>query len=182
MTALVWPAGTGQELRDVPVKLVEGNICNKDSVREAVQGQDIVFHCAGKVDDWGPRDDYYKVNVEGTRNMLEASRAAGVRHFIYVSSLVVLGAPETNPIDETHPYTGNLFNPYLETKLLSEQLVREFYAMHKLPVTIIRPGILWGPGDTTIFPRMAQLAKCGLMFTLGRGDNILCLTYVSNYG
>ena len=180
ITALVWPAGTGQELRDMPVRIVEANICNKDSVREAVQGQEIIFHCAGKVDDWGPRNDYYKVNVEGTRNMLESSRAAGVKHFIYVSSLVILGIPETNPVDETHPYTDNLFNPYLETKLLSEQLVREFYAEHKLPVTIIRPGILWGPGDTTIFPRMARLAKCGLMFTVGRGDNILCLTYVSN--
>ena len=180
VTALVWPAGAGEAFRDLPVKILEGNICSKESVGRAMQGQEIVFHCAGKVDDWGPRQQYYEVNVEGTRNLLEAGRAAGVRHFIHISSLVVLGIPEHNPVDESMPYTGVLANPYLETKMLSEKLVRDFNASTGLPATIIRPGILWGPGDTTIFPRMARLAKLRMLLTVGRGDNILCITYVPN--
>lgn len=180
VTALVWPAVTGETLRHLPVRIVAGDICDQESVMQAVKGQDTVYHCAGKVDDWGPREGYYIVNVEGTRNMLDASRAAGVRHVIYVSSLAVLGVPKTNPVDEAEPYTDIFFNPYQETKILSEKLVREFYAGHRLPVTIIRPGILWGLGDTTIFPRMERIAKLHLLVPIGKGDNIICLTYVPN--
>ena len=69
----------------------------------------------------------------------------------------------------------------METKLVSEKLVLEYHNKHRLPVTIIRPGILWGPEDTSIFPRLERLAAKGLMiFKMGMGDNVLCLSYVPN--
>ena len=179
--ALVWPPSTCSTLQNLSVTMLEGDIQNTALVMQAAKGKDVVFHCAGKVDDWGPRHEFYQVNVEGTRNMLEASRAAGVKHFIHISSLVVLGIPETTPVDETMPYSTKFFNPYMETKFLSEKLVIEYHNKHKLPVTIIRPGILWGPGDTSIFPRLERLASKGLMiFKMGTGNNVLCLSYVHN--
>ena len=179
--ALVWPSSNCSTLQNLSVTMLEGDIQNADLVMQAVKGNDVVFHCAGKVDDWGPRHEFYQVNVEGTRNMLDASRAAGVKHFIHISSLVVLGIPETTPVDETMPYSTKFFNPYMETKFLSEKLVIEYHNKHKLPVTIIRPGILWGPGDTSIFPRLERLASKGLMiFKMGTGNNVLCLSYVHN--
>ncbi|MCX5900184.1 MAG: NAD-dependent epimerase/dehydratase family protein [Proteobacteria bacterium] len=180
VTGLVWPAAACPSLQGRPVRLLVGDIRDLDAVTKAVQGQDVVFHCAGKVDDWGPRDEYYMVNVEGTRMMLEASRAAGVKHFIHISSLVVVGLPKKNPIDETAPYTNNPANFYMETKLVSEKMVLEYGTIHGLAVTIIRPGILWGPGDTTMLPRMERLAKSRLLVPIGGGGNILCLTHVAN--
>ena len=179
--ALVWPPSTCSTLQNLSVTMLEGDIQNTALVMQAAKGKDVVFHCAGKVDDWGPRYEFCQVNVEGTRNMLEASRAAGVKHFIHISSLVVLGIPESTPVDETMPYSTKFFNPYMETKFLSEKLVIEYHNKHKLPVTIIRPGILWGPGDTSIFPRLERLASKGLMiFKMGTGNNVLCLSYVHN--
>lgn len=179
--AMVWPRSTRSALQNLPVTIFECDIRNADSVMQAVKGKDVVFHCAGKVDDWGPRNEFYRVNVDGTRNMLDACRVAGVKHFIHISSLAVLGIPETAPVDETLPYTTKPFHPYMETKLASEKLVLEYHNEHKLPVTIIRPGILWGPGDTSIFPRLERLASSGLMiFKIGTGNNVLCLSYVPN--
>jgi nucleoside-diphosphate-sugar epimerase len=69
-------------------------------------------------------------------------------NFIHISSLVVLGIPDTAPVNEIMPYTIKCFNPYMETKLISEKMVLNYHNQNKLPVTVIRPGILWGLGDT----------------------------------
>lgn len=180
VTALVWPAGTGAALTGSTAQVSTIDICDAAAVRCAVQGHQVVIHCAGKVDDWGPPEEYSRVNVQGTCNLLEACRAAGVGHLIHVSSLVVLGIPEKNPLDETSPYAGRIMTPYQETKLLAEKAVLKFHAAHGMGVTILRPGILWGPGDSTIFPRMARLARMRLLVPVGTGDTILCLTHVEN--
>lgn len=180
VTAMVWPPGSGAGLQELPLRILTGSILDPEAVARAVAGQDAVYHIAGKVDDWGPRDEYYAVNVQGTRALLGASLAAGIKHFLHISSLVVLGIPEKNPLDETTAYTGTFQNPYMETKLLSEIEVREFGAARGFPVTIIRPGIIWGPGDTTMLPRMERLAKLRLLVPVGRGDALLCLTHVAN--
>jgi len=179
--ALVWPRSTCPVLENLPVTIFACDIRDAASVAHAAKGTDTVFHCAGKVDDWGPREEFYRINVEGTRNVLEASRAAGVKHFIHISSLSVLGFPGTAPADETMPCTTRPFNPYMETKLAAEKIVLEYHHRHKLPVTIIRPGILWGPEDTSIFSRIERLASKGMMiFKIGAGNNVLCLSYIQN--
>jgi len=180
VTVLVRRTSSCAAFAGCPVKRVTGDIQDRDALARAAQGNDIVFHCAGRVADWGQREEFLRVNVEGTRNILDASRSAGVQHFIHVSSLVVLGVPRTNPVTETTPYATRYFHPYVETKVLAEQLVLDYHARHLMPATIIRPGIIWGPGDTTIFPRLEQLARKGLMVTIGRGNNVLCLSYIGN--
>jgi nucleoside-diphosphate-sugar epimerase len=180
VTVLVRATSTRAAFAGCPVAVVTGDMADRAALARAAQGADTVFHCAGRVADWGPREDFLRVNVEGTRNILEASRGAGVRHFLHISSLVVVGVPDTNPVTETTPYTTSYFHPYVETKVLAERLVLDCYTRYRLPVTIIRPGIIWGPGDTTIFPRLEQLARKGLMVTIGRGNNVLCLSYIEN--
>ena len=180
VTVLVRQTSNCSAFAGCPVALVTGDVQDRDSLARATRGNDTVFHCAGRVADWGPRSEFYRVNVEGTRNLLDASCSAGIQHFIHVSSLVVLGVPRTMPVTETTPYATRYFHPYVETKILAEQLVLDCHARYRLPATIVRPGIIWGPGDTTIFPRIEQLARKGLMVILGRGDNILCLSYIGN--
>jgi nucleoside-diphosphate-sugar epimerase len=180
VSVLVRSTSNCAPLRGIPVQTITGDVQDRASLDRAVSGNDVVMHCAGKVEDWGKRQQFFQINVEGTRNLLEASCAAGIKHFIHTSSLTVLGIPRGTPIDETTPYTKDYFEPYTETKIISEQLVLDFHHKHRLPVTIIRPGVIWGPGDTTILPRLERFAKKGLIFNIGRGDNILCLSYISN--
>jgi len=83
-------------------------------------------------------------------------------------------------VTETAPYAARPFHPYVATKILAEQLVLDCYNTYRLPITIIRPGIIWGPGDTTIFPRLEHMARKKLLAVIGRGTNVLCLSYIGN--
>lgn len=180
VTALVRQTSNCAALAGCSVARVIGDVQDRDSLARATQGNDIVFHCAGRVADWGPQQDFYRVNVEGTSNLLAASRRSGIRHVIHISSLVVLGVPRSMPVTETAPYAARPFHPYVATKILAEQLVLDCYTRDRLPVTILRPGIIWGPGDTTIFPRLEQLARKKMLAFIGRGNNVLCLSYIGN--
>lgn len=180
VTVLVRQTSNCSAFAGCPVARITGDVQDRDSLARSMQGNELVFHCAGRVADWGPREEFLRVNVEGTRNLLDASRSAGVRHFIHISSLVVLGVPHSTPVKETAPYAARAFHPYVETKILAEKLVLDCYNRYRLPITIIRPGIIWGPGDTTIFPRLELLARKKLLAFIGRGNNVLCLSYIEN--
>lgn len=168
-------------LNGYDIETVEGNLLDPSSLKKATSGQDIVFHNAGMVDQWGKRETFYNVNVDGTNNLLKACLSSGIKRFIHSSSVTVLGKPRNNsPMDETFPYAEHTFEFYTETKILSEKAVLDYYEKEGLPVTVIRPGIIWGPGDTTILPRLERLTRKGLIFNIGKGNNVLCLTYISN--
>jgi len=180
VTVLVRPTSRCAAFAGYPVARITGDVLDRDCLLRAARGNDMVFHCAGRVADWGPRQEFYRVNVEGTRNLLAASRGAGIQHVIHISSLVVLGVPRSMPVNETAPYAARALHPYIETKILAEKRVLDYYNKHRLPITIIRPGIIWGPGDTTILPRLEQLARKKLLAFIGRGNNVLCLSYIGN--
>lgn len=178
---LVRPTSDCSLLKDYDIEIITGDLLQRDTLVEAAKGQEVVLHNAAKVADWGKREEFYQVNVQGTKNLLDACLATGVKRFIYTSSLTVLGASRsTRPVDERTPYTTRYFEPYTETKILTEKLVLDYYNTHNIPVTIIRPGMIWGPGDTTIFPRIERLAKKRLLLIIGQGTNTLCLSYISN--
>jgi len=179
--ALVRSTSNLQRLDRHKIETVTGSLEDFESLRRAVRGQDIVFNNAGRVVEWGSRADFYRVNVDGTENLLNACLAAGIKRFVHTSSLTVLGIPlGTEPLSEVSPYTERHFEFYTETKIVSEKLVLDFCAREHIPAVIIRPGVIWGPEDTTIFPRLEKLARKGLIFNIGSGDNILCLSYISN--
>ena len=179
--ALVRNTSKLSRLQGQDIENVEGNLLDIDSLKKATSGQNIVFHNAGIVNEWGKRETFYKVNVDGAKNLLEACLASGIKRFVHTSSVTVLGKPcGKSPMDETFPYTERYFEFYTETKILSEKVVLDYYNKEKLPVTVIRPGIIWGPGDTTILPRLERLTRKGFVFNMGKGNNVLCLSYVSN--
>ena len=145
VTALVRETSNCSAFAGCPAARVFGDVQDQDSLARATRGNDIVFHCAGRVADWGPRQEFYRVNVEGTGNLLEASRSAGIRHVIHISSLVVLGVPRSVPVNETAPYAARAFHPYIETKILAERLVLDYYTRYRLPITISPAGNYLGP-------------------------------------
>ena len=130
-----------------------GDVLEPDSLLAAMRGCDAVFHTAGVVADyWGQNVELtYRVNVDGTRNVVDAALAAGVPRVVHTSSQAALGfGDDKTPIDETHPY--NLppqVYPYGHSKHLAEQVVQE--AIHRgLHAVIVNPSVVIGPRDVTL--------------------------------
>lgn len=144
----------------------------------AVAGADCVLHSAALSAPWGRRADFLRVNVEGTRRLLEAAAGAGVRRFVHVSSSsVVFDNRDRRGVDEREGPPRRYLADYPESKALAEGVVRGFPG---LETVILRPRGIFGPGDTSILPRLMSLARAGKLRVIGRGDNEADLTYVDN--
>lgn len=154
---------------------VRGDITDAPSLSAACSGMDAVVHLAAHVRDWGSRDEFYRVNVQGTRNLLEAARTAGVRKFVHVSTEAVLldGTPLVNA-DETRPLPEHPIGLYPWSKALAEKEVRGANAPN-FETMVVRPRLIWGKGDTTLTPRLVQAMKSG-QFAWIEGGNVLTST------
>lgn len=140
---------------DEGVELVRGDLLDPDSLRRAAQGVEVVYHCAARValPYQGDRLQIFRANVEGTRNVLQASEEAGVRRFVFVSSVAVYGDPREPLVREDHP--KNPKGPYAESKVLAEELV-EMAGDRGLETVILRPCVIYGPGDRNFLPQIAE--------------------------
>ncbi len=167
-------------LEGLPVELCEGDLGDAASLERAARGQRLVFHTAGRVSDWGPRSAFLEANREGTRRVIVACRGAGVERLVHVSSLTVLGLPrDGRSIDEGAPYAEAPPDFYTQSKIAAERLVREAHGAG-LATTVVRPGVIWGPGDTTILPRFVALLRRGRMVYVAGGRNRIALSHVRN--
>jgi dihydroflavonol-4-reductase len=134
------------------VEIAFGDVQDPVSVRAAVECCDAVIHAAGYFRFWGPRARYWGVNVEGTRNAVEAALAAGVRRFVHISTVAVVGRPRPGAvIDETYPCRP--VDDYQRTKWEGERLVQEAVG-RGLPAVILRPGAFYGPWGRYAFNRL----------------------------
>ncbi len=179
--ALVRRSSDTTALRRSGIELSEGDVSDLPALRRAMEGRQLVFHTAGKVSDWGSRQEFWQANVEGTANVIRACRDAGVQRLIHVSSLTVLGLPRSGKrVDEKTPPAGSVRDFYTISKLAGEKLVRAAHGRGGLETVVIRPGVIWGPGDTTILPRLIALLRRGHLVFIGRGNNHLGLSHVEN--
>jgi nucleoside-diphosphate-sugar epimerase len=117
------------------------------------------------------------VNVHGLETIVRAATASGVRRFVHVSSITVHGNDVRGAADENSPLRVAP-NPYSRSKLAGEKLLRRMIRDEGAPVTIVRPGWIYGPGDAASFARFARLIEQGRMIVVGSGDNHLPLIYV----
>ena len=163
-------------------EVVRGGLEDLDSITQAVEGADIVYHLAARVDTPGTKNDFLQTNLEGTERVLTACLRQGVKRAVYSSSLAVYG-PVSNGqrIDENTPHdeSPQLRDFYAESKILADQYTVGFARETGLPITIIRPGIVYGPGK--------QLPVGLLGFTLGKNNFVfgnpkhrIPLNYVEN--
>jgi nucleoside-diphosphate-sugar epimerase len=172
--------GARGRLAGLPVEHVTGSLLDAGALAEAARGVEIVFHLAALAADWGPRETFLEVNAEGTRRALEAARVAGVRRFVHMSSLAVHRFTGHVDAAEDVPAAEADF-PYGASKVEAERHVREAQARTGLETTVIRPGlVIFGPGDTTSFARMAPLLSRGLWVHADGGRPLLCYSYVEN--
>ena len=143
----------------------------------AVRGVDRVLHCAARTGPWGRAADYEAVNVRGLQTLVESALAAGVRRFVHVSSITVHGNDVHGTADETAPLRVEP-NPYSRSKVAGERLLARLIREQGAPVTIVRPGWIYGPRDVASFARFAAMIQRGKMVIIGSGCNHIPLIYV----
>jgi nucleoside-diphosphate-sugar epimerase len=178
--ALVRPSSDCSFLRGLGVDLCEGDLADPDSVRRAVEGATVVYHCAARVGDWGPASAFQGAIVDTTRHVVEACRSAGVGRLLHVSSIAAYGRPPwpAGPLDEELPLGRNLWpnDHYPRAKVEAEKLVWE----SGLPVTVVRPSWFYGPRDRTTMPRVVTALRKRQVSILGTGDNLLNLIFAGD--
>jgi nucleoside-diphosphate-sugar epimerase len=177
--AIALPGDAGIEtLKLSGVEVVEGDIRDYDKVRDAMHGIDICFHAAALVSDWGPYQLFYDVMVEGTENVCKAAVDAGIKRLVKVSTNDVFGLSEEAVMDETFPMSP-WNEPYPDTKILAEEVAWKYHKESGLEVTMVYPCWIYGPGDKTFVPLLADaILKKELIFF--RKHTLVWPTYVSN--
>lgn len=138
-------------LEGLDVEHVVGDLTQPDSIEAAMDGIEIVFHVAAWMGGHDPTGQQYAVTVEGTRNILQSARLAGVKRFIHTSSVAALGVPKASRapfmIDERHTWNYRPeFYPYGYAKYLAEQEVQKAVAVG-LDAVIVNPTMVFGAGD-----------------------------------
>ena len=177
--ALVLPAEDASWLEDHGVAVYRGDIRDLHSLAPPMRGVDTVFHLAALQGVWQPIENYYKVNVGGTKNVCQAVIASGARRLVHVSSWTIYGMAHGRPLDEDTPAAPRR-DPYWITKAQGDLLVQHMIAHDGLPATIIRPGTVFGAGDRLNFGRMADKLRVGKAIIIGSGHNALPLVYVTD--
>ena len=153
-----------------------------DALAEAFADCRAVVHAAARVDITGPWEDYERANVVGTRRVVEAARRAGVPRFVLVSSPSVAHAG--HPLIGAHAEPADPSNArghYSRSKAMAEA---EALAADddRLAVTVVRPHLVWGPGDTQLTERIIDRARSGRLVTIGTGAALIDTTYIDNAG
>ena len=171
------------------LQVVEGDICDKDTVAAAVEGIDTVFHTAAIIDLMGGAsvtDEYrqrsFAVNVGGTENLVQAAPGGRRQRFVYTASnSVVMGGKRISGGDETLPYTERFNDLYTETKVAAERFVLSQNGVRDMLTCSIRPSGIWGRGDQTMFRKLFESVLAGHVKVLVGGKNAkLDNSYVHN--
>ena len=176
---LVRPGDSGRLPADVDVDVRFADIGDRAAIRAAVSGVDHILHCAARTGTWGPEGDFQQTNVYGLETLVRAALAAGVRRIVHVSSITVHGIDVRGAADENAPFRDSP-NPYSRSKIAGEWLLQRMILEDGAPVTIVRPGWIYGPGDAASFARVARMIERGRMVMVGSGGNHLPLIYVQD--
>jgi nucleoside-diphosphate-sugar epimerase len=178
--ALARPGSDTSLLDRLGALVHRGDITDAAVVQAAVEGADTVVHCAAKVGEWGPVEDYRAVNVDALRQLLEACKGRPLERFVHLSSLGVYAARHHHGTDETEPLPEAHVDGYTQTKVEAEKLVLEYHRQHGIPVVVLRPGFIYGPRDRTLLPKVIDNLRRRQIRYIGTGRRALNTIYVGN--
>lgn len=157
-----------------------GDVADADAVAEAMAGVDAVVHAAGLVAVTGDWDDFVSTNVIGTKNVVDAARHEGVSRFVQISSpsvahsgTALVGAP-AGAADPT-----STRGHYATSKAMAE-LTALAADSREMSVVVLRPHLIWGPGDTQLVGRIVERARQGRLAIIGTGAALIDTTYIDN--
>jgi len=178
-------SGKKEYLAGLPVRIVEGDICDKEKVAETLKDQAIVYHVAALPfipDSYANPEEFFRVNVEGTIALMRhAIESESVERFVYLSSSEVYGTAQTVPMAEDHPTLPR--STYAVSKLAADRTVFTLYREHGLPSVIVRLFNSYGPNITQpyIVPEIAlQLLEGKGILKLGNVDSSRDFTFVED--
>ncbi|MGI9316425.1 MAG: NAD-dependent epimerase/dehydratase family protein [bacterium] len=172
------PGIGSDQLKEAGARLNLRTVTDRTLVTELVNGVEVVFHLAAAFREMSvPDNHYHRVNVEGTRLLLEESENSGVRKFVYCSTCGVHGDVDTPPADEDSPIAPADY--YQRSKFEAEPVVSEFY-QRGLNTVIIRPAAIYGPGDPAHFGMIFRQANKGYFPMFGDGATLYHPLYIDN--
>lgn len=146
----------------------------------ACRGVQGVVHAGALSSAWGKYKDFYDINVEGTKNVIDACLANDVERLVYISSPSVMSRHEEQlNLDESHPLPEKHVSMYSETKALAEREVQKAN-QQGLKTVILRPKAIYGPGDQSTFPRIIDVLSKGRLPVFGNGETFTNITHVSD--
>lgn len=156
-------------------------LCSLESVTaDDIGGCETVIHAAARVEEWGRKSAFWAANVEGTAHLLAAAREAGVVTFVHISTdSVLFTGKHLEAVDETTPLPERSSFPYAESKAEAERLVRAAND-EAMRTVVLRPVLLWGPGDRTILPVLAELVRDNKFVWIDRGRSKVSTTHIDN--
>ena len=165
------------------MEVMAGELTDRDSVRQAVKGREIVFHLGALIAipySYQAPVSYIHTNTEGTVNVLQSAREEGVERVVHTSTSEVYGTAQYAPIDEKHPLKGQ--SPYSASKIGADKMAEAFHLSFDLPVVTVRPFNTFGPRQSTraIIPTIIVQCLLGEKIHLGNLHPTRDLNYVSN--
>ena len=176
---LVRDASKGEELARLGVEIIRGDLTDAASLARAVQGCSIVIHTAAQVSSVPHRATFERSNVRGTESLLRAASEAEVGRFVHLSSIAVFGLAASGDITDQSP-RGRSGDPYCDTKFDAEEVVLRYQNEGRLPITILRPSAVYGPGSTHWSVIPLKRIKKGRMFVFDGGHGLLNYVYIDN--
>jgi nucleoside-diphosphate-sugar epimerase len=178
--ALVRSDSSGAIVERIGAEPVRGHLGNAGSLRSAATGCEFAFHAAAQLGEWGSREDFIRDNVDGTRNTREACADAGVRRFVHVGTEAALlaGKPLVE-VDETAPLRPDSKALYPATKAMAEQAVLDANTPD-FETVVVRPRLVWGPGDTSVLPALVELIDKGRFAWIGGGRHLTSTAHIDN--
>jgi nucleoside-diphosphate-sugar epimerase len=161
-----------ERVRELGAEPVMGDL---DELR--VEDCEIAFHAGAKVEDFGDPADFERVNVQGTRNVVAACKAGGVRRLVHVGTEAALmaGQPLVD-VDESAPLRPDSPVLYSSSKAKAEAIVRGA----DLETVVVRPRFVWGRGDMTLLPALIEMVRSGRFRWIGGGRHLTATTHIDN--
>lgn len=177
--ALVRNPQKGKELESLGIELAKGDLTDPDSLVPAMAGIETVYHIAATFREESITEEMmWAINRDGVKHMLDAAIAAGtVTQFVHCSTVGVHGDIKNPPADEQTPYGPGDY--YQESKTAGEKIAIEYMEAGKLPISIFRPGGIYGPGDRR-FLKLFKGIKNGRFIMIGSGNILYQLVYIDD--
>ena len=176
--ALARKTSKTHHLEKLGIKIVHGDLVNLENTNGALTDVDTVFHVAAAYRQEGiSKEQFWKVNVDGTRSLLEAALKSGVKRFVHCSTVGVQGEIDNPPAKESDPYKPG--DHYQESKMAGELLALKFFRENDLEGVVVRPVGIYGPGDTR-FLKLFKFINNGKFRMIGKGDVLYHLTFVED--
>jgi nucleoside-diphosphate-sugar epimerase len=178
VTALVRKTSSTAALQQLGARLVVGDLRERASFDAALSGCDTVYHVAAAFREAKiPDAEYTAINVGGTRSLIEAAAAQGVRRFVHCSTVGVHGDTGREPANEDTPFDPPDF--YCQSKVEGEMLARELFARLGLEGVVFRPFGIYGPGDTRFLKLFKGIAR-GRFVMIGSGEILYQFSYIED--